>query len=841
MAKILVVDDRTANREYLVTLLGYGNHQLLEAADGAEALELARMERPDLVITDILMPTMDGYEFVRQLRADPTVAQTQVIFFTAHYHEREARSLADACGVSHILYKPCEPEDVLRTVEAALNLDTPVVSEGALIGEEFDRKHLRVMTDKLSQKANELRAVNMQLNALIEINLQLASEMHPHRLFEILCRAAREIVGARYAAIEVTGQSGQSLREFFISGMDAETAASLVRPQEPSPVVNSLLAESGSIRLRDLSGDPQAALLPPYRPPVSSFVGASIASPDRIYGWICLTDKLGAEEFSEKDEQIVSILASLAGRVYENRRLYAEVRHRSIELEQEVIERRRAEEALRASEQLFRAVFDGALEAMLIADDEGRYLDANPAACAIFGLSKDELTGRSIIEFMETDFDFAGAWGSFLDQGWQTGEFRLARPDKTMRDLEFSATARILPGRHLSVLRDITERKQLEEQLKQSQKMEAIGRLAGGIAHDFNNLLTAIIGYSQLVMGRLEDSPLRREIEEIQKAGARAAALTSQLLIFSRRQILQLRILDLNTIVTEMEKMLRRMIGEDVQLITHLEPSPWHVKADPGQIAQVIMNLAVNARDAMPRGGKLIIETSNVLLDEAYTSQHLDVAAGRYVLLAVSDSGTGMDEDTLSHLFEPFFTTKEPGKGTGLGLSTVYGIVKQSGGHIWAYSEPGQGATFKIYLPRAEALDEAEQEREEIFAPPSGTETVLIVEDEEVLRLLATKILTMHGYKVLEASNGEEALKISQKYSEPIHLLLTDVIMPQMSGPDLSARIAALRPEIRMLFMSGYTDRAIMHNSMLDKRAAYIQKPFTPSSLARKVREVLDM
>lgn len=839
VAKILIVDDRPINREFLVTLLGYEAHQLMEASDGAEALEIARAERPDLVITDILMPTMDGYEFVHRIRADPSIAQTKVIFYTAHYHEREARSLAEACGVTHILFKPCEPEEILRTVEAALGLAPPAVQEELLAGEEFDREHLRLMTNKLSEKADELRAVNQQLNAIIDINLQLASEIDPNRLLENLCRAAREIIGAKYASVEVTDRNNKSLRHFFISGMDAETATAIVAPRRGA--IDTLLADRRSHRIRDLDNDPRAAELPPYRPPINSLVIAAIASPARVYGWLCLTDKIGSEEFSERDERLVSILAAQAGRVYENGSLYSEVWRRSLELEQEVTERKRAEEALRASEQLFRAVFDGALEALLIADDEGRYVDANPAACALFGLPKNELIGRRVEEFTEPDFDFEGAWSSLMKAGWLTGEFRLVRPDSTVRDLEFSATANILPGRHFSVLRDITRRKQLEEQLNQSQKMEAIGRLAGGVAHDFNNLLTAIIGYSQLALGRLDEvDPMRREVEEIQKAGARAAALTNQLLAFSRKQILQLTVMDLNAVVSDTEKMLQRLIGEDIELVTHLEPALWRVKADEGQISQVIMNLAVNARDAMPRGGKLIIETSNATFDDDYTSQHLGMTPGRYVLLAISDSGAGMDEETLSHLFEPFFTTKEQGKGTGLGLSTVYGIVKQSNGHLWAYSEEGQGATFKIYLPQVDESLEKDKPRDEVAAPPTGTETVLVVEDEEMLRELARRILELNGYTVLNAAGGKEAIAICEQYEGAIHLMLTDVVMPQMSGPDLASRIASLRPDMKVLFMSGYTDSAVVHNSALDPTVAYIQKPFTMDALVRKVREVLD-
>ncbi len=379
-----------------------------------------------------------------------------------------------------------------------------------------------------------------------------------------------------------------------------------------------------------------------------------------------------------------------------------------------------------------------------------------------------------------------------------------------------------------------------EEQLRQSQKMEAIGKLAGGIAHDFNNLLTAITGYSELTLRRLsETDPLRRNIEEIKKAGNRAASLTRQLLAFSRKQVLQPQVMDFNAVLVEMFKMLQRLIGEDIDLLPVLDPSLGQIKADPGQIHQVLINLAVNARDAMPQGGKLTIKTANIHIDEEYASHHISVRPGRYVMLSVSDSGSGMDEATQARIFEPFFTTKEAGKGTGLGLSTVYGIIKQSGGNIWVYSEVGKGTTFKIYLPRADQEAEAKEDavRDE---HPVGTETILLVEDEEMVRNLTREILQMSGYKVIEARHGVEALQVCEQYDGHIQLMLTDVVMPQMGGRVLAEQSARLRPEMRVLYMSGYTDDAIVHHGVLDKDVAFIEKPFPPDALARKVREVLD-
>lgn len=381
-----------------------------------------------------------------------------------------------------------------------------------------------------------------------------------------------------------------------------------------------------------------------------------------------------------------------------------------------------------------------------------------------------------------------------------------------------------------------------EEQLRQSQKMDAIGQLAGGVAHDFNNLLTAICGHSELTLKRLTpDDPLRRPLEQIKKSGERAAGLTRQLLAFSRKQMLQPKIVDLNQIVVDMNSMLQRLIGEDIDLLMGLAADLGKVKADPNQIEQILLNLSINARDAMPKGGRLTIETSNVNLSEEYSREHLSVRPGPYVMLAVSDNGCGMDANTQAHIFEPFFTTKEVGKGTGLGLATVYGIVKQSEGTIWLYSEVGRGTSFKIYLPCAELLTKEVEVQADDFESLLGTETVLLVEDEDVVREMATEILRDNGYRVLEAKHGLEAMMVQRKHPGVIHLMLTDVVMPQMSGRELAEQLTPLRRDMKVLYMSGYTDDAIVHHGVLEEGTAFIGKPFTPNALARKVREVLDV
>jgi CheY-like chemotaxis protein len=370
--------------------------------------------------------------------------------------------------------------------------------------------------------------------------------------------------------------------------------------------------------------------------------------------------------------------------------------------------------------------------------------------------------------------------------------------------------------------------------------MEAIGRLAGGIAHDFNNFLTVMRGHSQLALMDLkEGDPFKESFEAIENATMKSANLVRQILAFSRRQVMEMIVLDLNSLLRGLEKMLRRIIGEDIELLTVLADDLGRVKADPGQIEQGVVNLAVNARDAMLQGGKLTIETANVELDEAYARSHVAVTPGRYVMIAVSDTGVGMTPEIKERVFEPFFTTKEKGKGTGLGLSTVYGIVKQSGGNIWIYSEPGPGATFKIYLPRVEELLTEEKEKEEsgLFR---GVGVILVVEDEEMVRKVVLEVLRKQGYSVLEAADEEDALLICQQYKDTIHLMVTDVVMPKISGPELAKRLVAFHPEMKVLYMSGYADNAIVHHGVLDKGVNYIQKPFTFDGLARKVREVLE-
>jgi PAS domain S-box-containing protein len=481
--------------------------------------------------------------------------------------------------------------------------------------------------------------------------------------------------------------------------------------------------------------------------------------------------------------------------------------------------------AQREANLLFAATFEHSVVPMIVADDERRLVDLNDAAAELLGVSHEHAMTLRVDDLLGEDAA-PELWKKFLREGTWEAEISLQRPDGGERRIEFVATADVRPGRHIAVVRDLTHTKELETQLRQAQKMEAVGRLAGGIAHDFNNLLTAISGYSEFLIEGLEDERMRRHADEIRKAAARAASLTGQLLAFSRRQVLQPRALDLNAVVSDMDMMLRRLIGEDVELLTLLDPHVSHVQADPTQIEQVIVNLAVNARDAMPGGGSVTIETCDASTDE-----------GDFVELRMTDTGIGMTDLERQQLFDPFYTTKEG--GTGLGLATVYGIVEQSGGTIEVDSAPGMGTSFRICLPRADAPAEPPSA---VPAPAArrGDETILLVEDETVVRHLVAEILETSGYTVMQAGDGPSALELLRRHSGTLDLLVTDVVMPGMSGPEVAQAVASMRPGTQVLYTSGYTDQAIGHHGVLEPGIAFLQKPFSADDLTRKVRVLLD-
>ncbi len=516
------------------------------------------------------------------------------------------------------------------------------------------------------------------------------------------------------------------------------------------------------------------------------------------------------------------------------------------------IDKRSAKNALVESEkrleQNYRSMFEEALIGLFQTTPEGKFLSVNPAMARIFGYESPAQMMASISDIptqIYVDPKRREDLKRLVQENGsvQNFDFQVYRKDGTKMWLTANCRAISQDGstlRYDGTLEDITEHKLLEEQLRQAQKMEAVGRLAGGVAHDFNNAIGVIVGYSALLKeGLSSNETLLRYADEVDKAGHRAASLTRQLLAFSRKQVIQPTVIDLNAVVSETEKMLRRLIGEDIQLGIIRDPNLGRIRADLGQIEQILMNLAVNARDAMPQGGRLVIQSCNAELDETNLIKYRYAKPGHYVMLSVSDTGCGMDKETQAHIFEPFFTTKGPGQGTGLGLSTVYGIVKQSNGYIWVYSEPGKGATFKVYFPRVEAAADpiARPGKSEV---PTGSETILVVEDDESMRSLTRKCLESGGYTVLDAHNSEMAIRIVTEYEGVIHLLLTDVVMPGLSGPQLSESLAVSRPNMKVIYMSGYTADLIAQHGVLNPEVVLLEKPFTRDALLRKIRQILD-
>jgi two-component system cell cycle sensor histidine kinase/response regulator CckA len=501
-------------------------------------------------------------------------------------------------------------------------------------------------------------------------------------------------------------------------------------------------------------------------------------------------------------------------------------------------------QALEQSEQRYRLLFENNPRPMWVYDQETLgFLAVNEAAVKTYGYSREEFLGMTLRDIRPPE-DVPKLIEAVLapTDALTEGPWRHRKKDGSILMVEISEHPLVFGGRdaYFVMPNDVTERLKLEIQFRQAQRLESVGRLAGGIAHDFNNLLTVINGYSEMVLADLPAGASTRDsILQIREAGERAAGLTRQLLAFSRQQVIEPAVLDINAVINDTLKLLRRLIGEDVNLVTRLDPDLGHVVADAGQLQQIIMNLAVNARDAMPGGGTLLIETSNTAFDETYLATHPEVRLGSHVMLAVTDTGVGMTPEVQAKIFEPFFTTKDIGKGTGLGLATVYGMVKQSGGWIWVYSEPGRGTTFKVYLQRTD--EPLSRMRTPVPAGLHGNETILVVEDQSDLRALAIAALSRYGYSVHGAGSGNDALAFCRDFQNPIHLVLTDVVMPDMNGRELAGRMAALRPDTHILYMSGYTANVIVHHGVVDDGVAFLQKPFTPESLAAKVREVLSL
>jgi len=840
VALILVVDDDVQSRQLYVSLLTPFGHQVVEACDGKEGLEQARLRKPDLIISDILMPTMNGYEFVSALRKCPSLENVPVVFHSATFLDRETRSLGAACGVSLFISKPCEPERALAIIQEALGLE--IQRPAGLAPIQTSGDPIPLLIDAFFEKGKQLDAVSIRLASLLELGLDLAHSCKLDELMEKAGNAARKIIGANYSGIGILAGNGSHLRSFALFGADPEVAAKLARGVFNGPIFREIVSERKARRAFSSFGEPGGLELPAYHPPVRSFLGVPLEAGDRMYGWIYVAEKLASLEFTEEDSLILTALAAKAALAFENAERFRTIQEHARQLETEIEERKRAEDR-------FRVLVETAPTGIVIADERGRIAEVNAQALQMFGYDRGELIGE-VIEILLPErlrSSHQGHRSGYMKEPHVRPmgvgmELLARRKDGTEFPVEISLGPLVTKEGVLvsSTIVDITGRKKMEGQLRQAQRMEAIGKLAGGVAHDFNNLLAVILGSADVVLDQLPaDHPSRRKLELIRQAGSSAADLTRQLLAFSRQQMLQPRVLDLKEIVGRTQVLLSRLIAENIQFTISLEPSLGQVKADPGQIEQVLLNLAVNARDAMPQGGRLRIEARNVELDDSYRDVHQPVIPGRYVMLAVEDTGCGMDRATQSRIFDPFFTTKELGKGTGLGLATVYGIVKQSGGYIWIYSELGKGTIFKVYLPRVDESTQPVEQEEPDQLISRGCETILLVEDSDSLRELAQEYLESVGYSVLEAASGKEALQKARGFHGTIHLLLTDVVMPEMSGPELASQMVSLRPGIKVIFTSGYTDDTVARQGALDPGVTFIQKPYRPKALAQKIREVL--
>jgi two-component system cell cycle sensor histidine kinase/response regulator CckA len=832
--RMVLNDDDPVQRKLAAlhfTQLGF---TVTAAADGAEGLEAIRRVAPDIVVSDVLMPRVDGFELCRTLRREPAFARLPIVLVSSAYIEDEDRRFARRAGANDLVLRTPDLKVVIDAVAAALRGELPSEAPQAeeVVAVERAERLVRQLERQADSNATLARRCAFQaaeLAMLAGISQVLARiDRVEAMLNEILVRCL-DAAGLSRGAILLRDEHGRLAVQAQV-GYDPEEWSAI----EPTFVASSVIEEAAvSDRTVAVPSDRVAeeeahVLLRAAK--ATSGVLAPLSSGRESLGVLVL---LAAGERDLTDDDWLPFAQAAAAQLGQ------------------AIGLSRAFAMVAASESRYRLLFEANPYPVLVFDPETlRFLAVNDAAIGHYGYSHDEFLAMTILDIRPPE-DIPRALEALGETGLaHRGEWRHRKKDGTIIDVEITRQVVDFAGRsaRMVLVRDITdlkraarEKESLEEQLRQAQKMEAVGRLAGGVAHDFNNLLTVIAGRSHFLVSSLgPEDPGRRHVELIQKSAERAAKLTRQLLAFSRKQILELKLVDLGAVATGIESLLRRLIGEDVSLVVGGGEGLGRVKADPGQIEQVILNLAINARDAMPSGGPLTIETANVELDTVYAAHHAEVTPGPYVVLAVSDTGTGMDAATQARLFEPFFTTKEPGKGTGLGLATVYGIVKQSGGHIAVYSEPGRGSTFKVYLPRVEGSPDAVESVPAATPPSRGSETVLLVEDEAELRELAEEVLSSRGYTVLQAGSPAEALQLAERHDGPVHLLLTDVVMPGMSGRELADRLLGARPALKALFMSGYTDTAIVHHGVLDPGTPFLQKPFTPDALVRKVRDVLD-
>jgi PAS domain S-box-containing protein len=820
---VLLIDDDPPQRRLAELALSSAGFVVTTAEDGAAALRLAGESKPDAIVSDVLMPQMDGFLLCKTVRHHPSLATVPIVLMSAHYLDDEDRALALRFGANRYVSLGDGFDVVVRSVIEVL--DAPAVDFGALPPDEPQSDYLRRIAHQLERQASIgiglAHRVSLQATAqsiLDGLADSLAREPNPERRLDATLATCLDAAGLSVGAILLIEPSGQLTLEAQ-AGSHVE-----LRWEAHSALLSSAIARGGLMVPSPEGGAAGEALL--------AMLGAASAL---VVPISAREDALGALVLASNGTDLSGTEGEGAARA---------ARSVSRQLGQ-ALALSRMFSKLVSAEQRYRALLENAHDGISIATPEGVVLEVNRRMEELLGYPRSQVIGRHIADFAaegRAESNLAGFKMAVTAGAGRAELAAIGRPDGSVVQVEFSSTVVEVGGERcvFSIGRDMSDRLRLEEQLRQSLKMEAIGRLAGGIAHDFNNVLSVVLSYSELLLAELKPTePIRGDILEIHKAGKRAADLTQQLLMFSRQQVIAPKVLDLNSVLSGIDKMLQRILGADVDLVSVPMEGLGHVRVDPGSIEQVIMNLVVNARDAMPSGGKLTMETANVALDESYVRDHHEAKAGNYVMLAVTDTGIGMSKETLARIFEPFYTTKETGKGTGLGLSTAFGIVHQSGGNLWVYSEVGKGTTFKIYLPRVDAaIDEIRANDPQ--ANLHGSETVLLVEDDEQVRAVTLGILRKHGYFVMEARNAGEAMMLADKHAGAIHLLLSDVVMPLVSGPELAKKLADSRPDMKVLYVSGYADDSVVRHGLLEGNAAFLQKPITPSRLTMKLRAVLD-
>jgi PAS domain S-box-containing protein len=846
MTPVLVVDDSPTQAKELRLVLEPAGFSVTLASDAAAGIRELESGGFEIIISNNTIPGTSGYDFCMQVKTDRRWREIPVILLTTLSDPMDIIQGLE-CGADNFVTTPFDPANLTARIRNILE-NRRMRAEGKprtgvetiFLGRKFtvnpDReKTLDLListfeeTVRTNQELRASRAAHSEtaevLRGLTRVAAGLNSAKTVEEVLDGTLARALELPGIRAGWVSLREETG----EFRLA------AAAGLPPG---------LAEPGTFegdctcRRMLLSGELDRALniLECERIKNSRGDTSGLRCHASIPLWVGRR-KLGVMDLAGPgegvfQEDVLAILHGIGNQVgvaLDRVRLQTQLEGR-----------------VRMSEEKYHHLMESAGDAILIHDLDLRILEVNHQAEILFGRPRSDLVGRSPVEFIAQD-------QRGMEQGWQEKllkegvlrihEVRHEKPGGEQVWCDVSVTLVTVGEERLAfaIVRDVTERNRLERQFHQAQKMDAVGRLAGGVAHDFNNLLTVISGYANfLEEGVREDPRLATFVGEIDKAANRAATLVRQLLAFSRKQIVSPRVLNPNVVVSDMGNMLRRLIGEDVELVTVLAPDLWSVETDPAQIDQVIMNLAVNARDAMPDGGSLTIETGNVEIDEERARSHMGLAPGPHVLLAVSDTGTGMDEDTQAHIFEPFFTTKGEGKGTGLGLATVYGVVKQNRGSIYVYSEPGHGTTFKLYLPRARGEAEAMEPAAAMPGARGGPETILVVEDNPQVRRFVCSALGGFGYRVLEADGSAAAVALCEGEAGGIDLMVTDVVMPEMSGRKLALRLEAVCPRMKVLYISGYTDSAITNHGILERGLSFLQKPFSSEALARRVREILD-